>query len=174
MWGLIETEAKKRKDEARAWLAERMGPNLLAVSAVANGQTVGRASYVEGKTALKVVDPDKFTAFVLAHYPTEIATTVTVNPAFQKTLLDEAVVVDGTVVDKNGLPVDGVEQRVSTSYVSVSKAKDAREKVADLLAGGVVTLDGLAALEPADDCGLGVLPEPLDRYTTDRQAGGVQ
>lgn len=145
VWGLVETEAKKRKDEARAWLADRMGPDLLAVSAVANGETVGRASYVEGKTSLKVTDLAAFYAFVEERYPTEIVTAV--NPAFQKKLLDELRSVGGVVINNDGEPVPGVEAVQGSSYVSVSKSKDAREKVADLLAGGRLSLDGITAVE---------------------------
>lgn len=166
VWGLIESEAKKRKDEARAWLAERMGPDLLAVSAVANGQTVGRASYVQGKTTPKVTDPDAFLRFVSQHYPDEVITTTAVNPAFQAKLLGEVDEIGGKVFDEHGAVVDGVEFLTGSSYVSVSKAKDIREKVAGLLSGGQVSLDGLRAIEA-------VRPEPADRFTQDREAGGL-
>lgn len=163
VWGLVETEAKKRKDEARAWLAERMGPDLLAVSAIANGETVGRASFVQGKTTPKVTDPDAFRKFVEQYYPGEIVTAV--NPAFQTKFMGEVGVVEGVVVDQNGLVVDGVEFRTGSSYVTVTKAKDAREKVAQLLAGGRLSLEGI---QPDV-----IEAEPTDRYTQDREAGAL-
>lgn len=162
VWSLIESEAKKRKDEARAWLTERMGPDLLAVKAVANGQDVGRASYVEGKPTLKVIDEAAFVEFVAENYPSEVETSTFVNTAFEKSLLDGAKVVGDVVVDGNGLVISGVQQRVKAPYVSVSKSKDAREKVAALLAGGGLSLDGIRAL-----------PEPEDKWTQDIEAGAI-
>lgn len=146
VWGLIETEAKKRKDEARAWLTEQMGPDLLAVSAVVNGETVGRATYVQGKTSPLIVDEDAFLKFVEQYYPSEIVTAV--NRAFKIKLLAELHQVDGGLaVDSNGVLVGGVEFCTGGSYVTVRKSQDAREKVAALLAGGGVSLDGLKAIE---------------------------
>lgn len=141
VWGIIEAEAKKRKDDARAWLADRMGPDLLAVSAVSNGETVGRASYVNGKTAPKVVDPAAFREWVAKHYPEEIVTVTTVNSAFQTKLLAELAEHAGVAVDGQGAVVDGVEFITGSSYVTVTKSKDARVKVAQLLAGGRLSLD---------------------------------
>lgn len=140
VWGLIETEAKKRKDAARSWLTSRMGPDLLAVKAHTNGTDFGRASFVEGKQEFKVTDPNLFLKFIVTHYPTEIVTAV--NPAFQKRFLSELALFNDIVVDNQGVPVDGVELVEGTSYVSVSKAKDIREKVADLLglAGSALTV----------------------------------
>lgn len=166
VWGLIETEAKKRKDEARAWLAEHMGPDLLAVAAVANGQTVGRASYVEGKSEWKISDESIFRDFVEEHYPDEIV--VAVNPAFKKHWLSGLHDVGGVVVDSFGVDIEeaGVELHSGTAYVSVKKSQDARATVVELLSQGRLSLDGIQALPPA--------PEPLDRYTTDRIAAGLQ
>lgn len=142
VWGLIESEAKRRKDEARAWLTEHMGPDLLAVSAVANGQTVGRASYVQGKTQPVVTDPDAFLKFVEANYPSEVETVTNVNHAFRNKLLGEASNVAGAAVDSNGLVMDGVVFRTGLSYVSVKKSPEARETVQQLLAGGRLSLEG--------------------------------
>ena len=147
VWGLLEQEAKARKDAARAWLTERMGPDLLAVKAIANGQDVGRASYVEGKAKFKVTDPDAFRDFVATHYPTEIVTAV--SPAFQTKLMGELTRCNGLVIDPNGVPVAGVELVEGNPYVSVTKSKDAREKVAALMAQGRVSLDGIRAIEGA-------------------------
>lgn len=148
VWGIIETEAKIRKDEARAELARRMGPETLAVKAVANGHNVGRASWVEGSPKLVVVDHSAFLAFVTEHYPDN--TISTVNTAFQKTLFDNATVVGGVVVDRNGLPIPGVEYRTPEPYVAVKKSPQAREAVEALLAGSRLQLDSPEAVTDGD------------------------
>src|ERR1700757_601998 len=57
VWSLVADVARERKDEARAWLSNHMGPDAAAVKAVANGETIGRATWIEGKDTLAVVDP---------------------------------------------------------------------------------------------------------------------
>jgi len=145
VFSLVADVAKTRKDEARAELASRMGAETLAVKAVANGNDIGRASWVEGKSKLAVTHPGMFTAFVAENYPDEMLTYV--NPAFQTSLLSNAVVVDGTVVDAQGLPIPGVQVRQSDAYVSVRKSAEARATVEALLNSGSLRLDGIATPE---------------------------
>jgi hypothetical protein len=146
IWGLVESEAKKRKDAARRWLTEHMGPDLLAVKAIANGVDVGRVSFVEPKTELKVTDRELFARHVQRRYPTEVQLVPVVNPAFEARFLSEMVtIVDGTPLDE-GEPVCGVQVVESKPYVSVRKSADAREKVAELMSGGHLSLDGVKEL----------------------------
>ena len=147
-YGLIETEAKARKDEGRAWLLERMGPELLAVAAQVGGRQVGRASYSFGNAEFKATDMDALAEFVAEHYPTEVETVTSVNAAFLKRLLGELKNVGGTAVDGNGLPVPGVTLVAGKPSLRVTKAKDARDTIAELLADGRVSLDGFRELEP--------------------------
>jgi len=148
VWGALEAEAKKRKDAAREYLLGQMGPDLLAVKAVVNGTTVGRATFVEGKSEFKVTDHAAFIRFVTEHYPTEVMTEVvtSVSSAFQAKLLAEVKAVAGTIVDGNGVEVLGVAARTSKPYVLVKKADDVLATVGDLLAGGSLTLDAPKAL----------------------------
>lgn len=145
LWGILETAAKNRKDEARAWLTDRMGPDVAAVKAVANGETVGRATWVEGKETMAVVDPSEFMRYVGRKWPTELITTV--NPAFQKSFLAGLKVVDGCGIDKDGELVPGVFVRESAPYVSVRKEESARAAVEELLSTGRLQLDGIRAIE---------------------------
>jgi hypothetical protein len=140
VWSLIADVAKERKDEARAWLNHRMGEDAAAVKAIANGETIGRANWVDGKAALAVVDAEKFAEYVASHYPGELVTTV--NGAFQKALLARLTVVDGYALD-DGEPVPGVELRESAPYVSVRKSGEARSIVEQLLSGGRLGVDGI-------------------------------
>lgn len=143
VWGLLEAEAKARKDAARAHLQGVMGPDLRAVDGVVNGKTVGKASLSDPKSEFRISDYAAFNEFVAEHYPTEVATEVvtTVNSAFKTKLLAELKAVAGTIVDENGLPVPGVILHVGKPTVTVTKAKDVRDTVGELLSGGLLSLD---------------------------------
>lgn len=141
IWGLIETEAKARKNEAREWLSRHMGDDVAAVKAVANGVTIGKASWVEGKTAFTVFDDSAFLQYVGAKHPTELVTTV--NSAFQEALFSNLKTVGDSVIDKDGEPVPGVRLRQSASFVSVTKTPAARATVEGLLSSGRLQLDGI-------------------------------
>lgn len=141
VWSLIADAAKEHKDAARARLTERMGADAAAVKAVANGTHVGRATWVEGKEAIAVVNPVIFALYVEDQHPDEMLRMV--NQAWQKAFLAGLKVVDGTVIDKDGEPVPGVAVRPSPSYVSVRKTPEAREAVEGLLSSGRLKLDGI-------------------------------
>lgn len=145
VWGLIESVAKDRKDTAREWLAQHMGPEALAAKAIANGNDIGKASWVEGKPKPVVTNPVLFTEFVCEHYPDELVRMV--NPAFQKALLAKATLVDGVLIDGNGVPIPGVQVRQPEPYVSVRKSDSAREVVEQLLNGGRLSLNGITQPE---------------------------
>jgi hypothetical protein len=142
VYALVADVAKERKDEARAWLNQQMGPDAAAVKAVANGENIGRATWVEGKENLAVVDPIAFTLYVQDNHPDEMIKTV--NPAFQRAFLAGLKVVGETVIDKTGEPVPGVALRPSAPFVSVRKSDEARATVEALLNGGNLRLDGIA------------------------------
>lgn len=145
VWSLISEVAGERKDEARKWLADHMGPEALAAKAIANGNDIGKASWVEVKPKPVVTDAYAFLNFVARHYPTEIIRTV--NPAFQKALLGNATVVDDALIDSNGVPIPDVEIRTPDPYVSVRKDPSARAVVESLLGSGQLGLDGITQPE---------------------------
>lgn len=147
LWGILESAAKARKDEARAWLTKRMGPDAAAVKAIAGGETIGRATWVEPNPALTVVDATEFISWIGDHYPDELVHVVEVNWAFKQALLSHAKIIDGVVMDRNGIPIPGVEMRGSAPYVSVRKSGQARATVEELLTAGRLQLDGIRALE---------------------------
>lgn len=141
VWALIADVAKEHKDAARAQLTQLMGPDAAAVKAVANGTHVGRATWVEGKDALTVVNPAVFALYVEDKHPDEMIRTI--NPAWQKAFLAGLKVVDGMVIDKTGEPVPGVELQPSKPFVSVRKSDEARATVEGLLSSGRLQLDGI-------------------------------
>ncbi|OCB57667.1 hypothetical protein A5677_17030 [Mycobacterium malmoense] len=141
VWGLIADVAEERKDAARAWLANHMGPDAAAVKAIANGETIGRATWVEPKDSVTVTSEIQFYEYIRRKLPDALITTV--NPAVRKAVLDNARIVDGQVIDRDGEPIYGVEVRGSNPYVSVKKSPAAREVVEQLLDGGRLSLDGI-------------------------------
>lgn len=148
LWSILADVAKERKDAARAWLTNRMGADAAAVKAIANGQNVGRANWVDGRETLAVTDAEKFTEYVAQHHPGELV--VTVNTAFQKALLSNLKIVDGQPIDANGVPVPGVQLRASAPYVSIRKTDEAKATVEQLLSSGRLQLDGIKELEPGE------------------------
>lgn len=89
-----------------------------------------------------VTDEYAFLNFVARHYPAEIVKTV--NSAFQRALFASASVIDGTLIDNQGVPIPGVELRTPDPYVAVRKSDSARAVVEALLDGGQLRLDGIA------------------------------
>lgn len=145
IWSIIADVAKERKDEARAFLTGRMSDDVAAVKAIANGHNVGRANWVDGKTSVVVADVERFTDYVAAKFPTEIVKSV--NSAFKSALLAKVTFVGDIAIDENGEPVPGVELREGSPYVSISKSKQAREIVEELLSAGRVGIGGLMPRE---------------------------
>jgi hypothetical protein len=149
VWALIADVAKERKDAARAWLADHMGADSLAVAAIAQGVTVGRASLAGGKTTLTVTDPHAFLAWVKEHHPSEILEVV--NPAYKQAVTLSATNVDGTPVSPDGLVIAGCEFTAGDPYVSIRKTDEARNTVAALLAHGRISLEGVKPPAPRLD-----------------------
>lgn len=149
IWALICDVAKQHKDHLREVLTSRMGSDAAAVKAVANGVTVGRATWVESKDTLAVTDQSAFMQYVGEKRPEELITTV--NPAYQKALLSNLKVIDGEVIDRDGEPVPGVSLRSSAPYVSVRKSDEARATVESLLSSGRLQLDGITHPELEGD-----------------------
>lgn len=145
MYGLIADFAKARKDEARAWLNDHMGPDAAAVKAVANGETIGRATWVEPEDSVVVTSEIEFHEYIRRKIPDAIIQTV--NPAIRKAVLDNAKVVDGMVIDRDGERIYGVKVRQSKPYVYVRKSPEARAAVEELLSGGRLQLDGIRQVE---------------------------
>lgn len=87
-----ELKAAKRDLEAglRAAKAET-GTQKVTISLDEQQQDIGTASLVQPAAVAAVVDPEKFKAWVMDHYASEIKRefVTLVQPAFQKKILDE-------------------------------------------------------------------------------------
>lgn len=138
---VIEREAKAAKDAAREALtvllpygdtvAGRVGDDLLC-----------KAGWSKGSTKAVITDQAAFLAWVKEHHPTEVEVVESVNDAYVKSLKT----VDGVVIDKDGLPVDGMEVVTGKPSLSVRSEKNALDLVQQLIDEGRVTLDAIKEL----------------------------
>lgn len=141
VWGVIADAAKERQAEAKAELAQLQPGDTIAGRI--GGRLVGKATVARGRSKLTVTDGRQFLDWVALNHPTELVQSV--NPAFVKSLEARGKAL-GAVIDAQGEVVPGVEITEGAPYVSVRKEKDAPDVVAQLLSGGLVSLDGLKEL----------------------------
>lgn len=83
-------DAKRELETGLKTAKAETGTQKIAVS-LDEGQDIGTASLVQPKPTAAVTDPQKFTAWVLEHYGSEITRrfVTEVKPAFQKKILSE-------------------------------------------------------------------------------------
>lgn len=161
IWQVIEARARELKDQAKAELAQSLEVGD-AVAGRYNNQIIAKATMTQGRRTLTVVDEAAFTDWVRTYHPTEIVETVRSSYLDNIKLhsKDKPCAIDG-----DGEVVPGVEWVQGSPSVSVRREKDAPFLVAQLLAGGRLSLDGIQALEPA--------PEPESRWQQDTEAGAI-
>lgn len=148
---LIGDVVKEETDAAKRTVGELMratGAERVRVADTA-GNNLGTVTLSAGRKGAKVTDPQAFARWVAKKYPTE--TTVAVNAAFQKRLLDAATAagdpVDGIAADGELIP--GVEISEGEPYVTVRPTAEARDRMRTMLANS-----GLLALTSGlDDTG---------------------
>jgi hypothetical protein len=94
-----------------------------------DGTVAGAVTQAKGRVSARVVERDKFVAWVAMHYPGEVeeVTATTVRPAFEKKLLDDCKR-HGHPVDVDGSEVAGVEVGVGDPY-SITKVADGAEAI---------------------------------------------
>lgn len=134
-------------------------------AAVVGGQVIGHVTMAKGRRTARVTNDVALLAYVKAHYPTEVEALEQVRPSFLKRLLDDAAK-KGALVDGDGVVIDGLIDVADGDPYPMSKlAEDADIQIAGLLAKGALDVNGFKELTPT--------PEPTDRYTQDREAGGL-
>jgi hypothetical protein len=131
-------------------------------AAVVDGEVLGHVTLAKGRRTARVANEDALLAYVKAHHPTEVETVESVRPAFLKSLLDDAVK-KGAHLDSDGVVIDGLIEIVDGQPYPMSKlTDDADIVIAGLLRRGALGVNGFQSL-----------PEPVDRYTQDREASGL-
>ncbi|BCI54995.1 hypothetical protein NIIDNTM18_42730 [Mycolicibacterium litorale] len=154
VWGLVEEAAKKRKEEAKAFTADYLvRESSKGVDAhAADGTLIGSVTRSKPSKTLDVDDMGAFLGWVVQHRPDLLS----VQYEAKKSILKTLRVIDGVVLDPDGVEVPGVCERMTSGSVRVNKESGARELVRDILDG----VERVAALPQ---------PEPEDRYTQDRR-----
>lgn len=133
---VVEREAKAAKDTARAELIAAL-PFGDSVAGRYGDDIVCKASWSKGSRKVVVTDERAFLQWVKENHPTEIVESV--NPAYLSSLKQ----VGDVLVDKDGQVAAGVEVVQGNPSLTVRSEKGALELVAQMVADGRVSLDGL-------------------------------
>lgn len=133
---VVEREAKAAKEEARAELMAAL-PFGDSVAGRYGNEILCKASWSKGSRKVVVTDERAFLEWVRENHPTEIVESV--NPAYLASLKQ----VGDVLVDKDGQVADGVAVVTGNPSLSVRSEKGALELVAQMVAEGRVSLDGL-------------------------------
>lgn len=144
VFGVVEREAKAAKDAARNELMAAL-PFGDTVAGRVGDDIVCKAGWSKGSTKIVVTDDQAFLEWVKECHPTEVVESV--NSAYLASLK----VVDGVVIDADGLPVEGVSVQTSKPSLSVRSEKNALEIVARMVADGQVTLGAIKELAAAEE-----------------------
>lgn len=138
VWQTVEKRAGELKNAAREEL--KALPFGDTVAGKSGEQVVCKASWVKGRSSIRVTDEAALLAWVKEHHPSEIVESV--NPAFMKTFT--AV---GDVVIWQGEPVDFMEVQTGDPYITVKGNAETPFLVAQLLSQGSLSLSDPQALE---------------------------
>lgn len=135
--------------EGRGMLKAAMGAAKIKSLAaeLPDGTPVATVTLAGGRKAPRVVNEDKFLAWVIAEHPTEVETVV--RKGYTEKLLKD-IAQAGRVLDpKTGNAVDGVEFCDTTPYVTPSFAKGdvpGREHIRRAWRDGAISLPSLLGL----------------------------
>lgn len=107
---------------------------------------LGAITRTKPRKAWKVTDEAELTKWIQANHPDKIEMVPVPKEWFVKSLLEQAAQ-NGVAVTDGGELVPGIEVREGMSYASAKPEKDADEKLARLVAGGVIQTSELLAIE---------------------------
>lgn len=144
---VLEKEVAARKADAKAIMGRQMraGDTLVTCldpddpDPVENGTSLGTVIKPRAARNWKVVDPEKFTAWVEELFPTEVETIVQVRTSWRDRVLEECKTRGGFAHKATGGEViipPGVEVTVGSSTPRVNPSDEARALVMAALANG--------------------------------------
>ena len=108
--------------------------------------TLGAITRTKTRTAWKVLDEGALVKWIQENHPDKIEMIPSPKEWFVKSLLDQAAA-NGVAVTDDGELVPGIGSVTGTSYASAKPEKDADEKLAKLVAGGVIQTAELLMIE---------------------------
>lgn len=131
---LIADQAKKRKDELRAYLQGYMSQlGADRVKAELGDEVVAYITTSKPKFKWVIKSDRKFVEWVKANVPAEIVETV--RDSSVDAILDKFNYVDDLVIDPNGEPVDWLEGTESEPYLTTKFHGDGRDKLRNAIIG---------------------------------------
>lgn len=108
--------------------------------------TLGAITRTKPRTAWKVLDEGALVKWIQENHPDKVEMVPAPKEWFVKSLLDQAAA-NGVAVTDDGELVPGIGSVIGTSYASAKPDKDADEKLAKLVAGGVIQTAELLMIE---------------------------
>jgi len=131
---LIADQAKKRKDELRAYLQGYMAQvGADRVKAELGDEVVAYITTSKPKFKWVVKSDKKFIDWVKANIPSEIVESV--RESSVDAILDKFNYVDELVIDPNGEPIDWLEGSQSEPFLMTKFHGDGREKLREAIIG---------------------------------------
>ena len=131
---LIADQAKKRKDELRAYLQGYMAQvGADRVKAELGDEVVAYITTSKPKFKWVVKSDKKFIDWVKANIPSEIVESV--RESSVDAILDKFNYVDELVIDPNGEPIDWLEGSQSEPFLMTKFHEDGREKLREAIIG---------------------------------------
>lgn len=135
--------AKRELEEGLRAAKQETGTQKISVS-LEEGQDIGTASLVQPKAAAAVTDAEKFTAWVIENFATEVERkfVTSVKPGFQKKLLDQitAAGVTDWVDPETGVihDVPGVEMQGRAAYTRLTVPDEGKQAIAEAWQSGAL------------------------------------
>lgn len=126
---------KQAKANADAELSATALPGDRTSAVLPDGTVAGTVGQTKGRTTARVVDRDRFVAWVATTYPGEVEQVAAVRPAFEKALLDMCKR-QGHPVDANGVEVAGVVVGQGDPYPTTKVADGAEDAIASAYQSG--------------------------------------
>lgn len=140
-----ELKAAKRELEDGLRAAKKeTGTQKISVS-LDEGQDIGTASLVQPKAAAAVTDAEKFTAWVIENFATEVERkfVTSVKPGFQKKLLDQITAAGVTewADPETGVihDVPGVEMQGRAAYTRLTVPDAGKQAIAEAWQSGALS-----------------------------------
>lgn len=140
-----ELKAAKRELEAGLRTAKAETGTQKVTISLDERQDIGTASLVQPAAVAAVVDPEKFKAWVMDHFASEIMRefVTSVRPAFQKKILDEVTAAgvaqwcDKDTGEVHDVP--GVEMQGRTAYTRMTVPDAGKQAIAQAWQSGALS-----------------------------------
>lgn len=136
----FEDRLKEARKILNAEVMEQLDPGDRKGAVLAEGDDIGTVSVTKGRKSLRVSDEVAFREWVREHSPHNVFTpepVEQVRPAYAKSMVEGAKVIDGMIVDPaSGEVVPGITQVTGDPYVSVKISDEQLDAIFQAFADG--------------------------------------